>query len=105
MNFIFKSKQKTPPELLRSLKDAIARLDAPGVSSEGKRKANEEISKILFQMKFILYGDAETEPQADQVAQLAQEVYNNDALQLMVSNIWRFEFEVRFCLLKTYEGI
>jgi hypothetical protein len=36
----------------------------------------------------------ENEPQAEQVAQLAQEVYNNDALQLMVQNIWRFEFEV-----------
>jgi calcium binding protein 39 len=29
------------------------------------------------------------------VAQLAQEVYNNDVLQLLVANIWRFEFEVR----------
>lgn len=29
------------------------------------------------------------------MAQLAQEVYNNDALQLMVQSIWRFEFEVR----------
>lgn len=36
----------------------------------------------------------ENEPLAEQVAQLAQEVYNNDALQLMVQNIWRFEFEV-----------
>ena len=37
---------------------------------------------------------ADNEPQAEQVAQLAQEVYNNDALQLIVQNIWRFEFEV-----------
>lgn len=45
-------------------------------------------------MKFILYGDGENDPQPDQVAQLAQEVYNNDLLQLLVQNIWRFEFEV-----------
>lgn len=77
-------------------------------------QAGEEISKNLFQMKIILYGDGgkllveivsrhcshsvsshtETEPLADQVAQLAQEVYNNDLLQLLVQNIWRFEFEV-----------
>jgi hypothetical protein len=37
----------------------------------------------------------ETEPLPDQVAQLAQEMYNNDVLQLMAQNIWRFEFEVR----------
>lgn len=45
-------------------------------------------------MKIILYGDGEAEPLPDQVAQLAQEVYNNDVLQLLVLNIWRFEFEV-----------
>jgi hypothetical protein len=105
-------------------------------------QAGEEVSKMLFQMKAILYGDggeclvltfspslllrlsassasptrvsgsndsnapppppsswpsrhAEAEPQPEQVAQLAQEVYNNDVLQLLVANIWRFEFEVR----------
>lgn len=42
-----------------------------------------------------LNADTESEPQPDQVAQLAQEVYNNDVLQLLVQNIWRFEFEVR----------
>lgn len=46
-------------------------------------------------MKAILYGDGENEPQAEQVAQLAQEVYNQDVLQLLVLNIWRFDFEVR----------
>lgn len=45
-------------------------------------------------MKIILDGDGEAEPLPDQVAQLAQEVYNNDILQLLVLNIWRFEFEV-----------
>lgn len=38
MNFIFKSKQKTPPELVRNLREAIARLDGSGLSTEGKRK-------------------------------------------------------------------
>lgn len=80
---------------MRNLREATARLDAPGVSGEGKRKAGEEVSKNLFQIKFILYGDGENEPQPDQVAQLAQEVYNNDVLQLLVQNIWRFEFEAK----------
>jgi len=38
MNFIFKSKQKTPSELVRNLKEAIIRLDGSGTSAEGKRK-------------------------------------------------------------------
>ncbi|UZJ52661.1 hypothetical protein CBS101457_001981 [Exobasidium rhododendri] len=95
MNFIFKSKQRTPSELVRNLKDAITRLEGAGVSSEGKRKAGEEVSKNLVQMKLILYGDGETEPQPEQVAQMAQEMYNNDVLQLMVQSIWRFEFEAK----------
>ena len=36
----------------------------------------------------------EAEPAPETVAQLAQEVYANDLLQLLVVNMWRFEFEV-----------
>ncbi|CAJ0746201.1 14440_t:CDS:2, partial [Entrophospora sp. SA101] len=35
------------------------------------------------------------EPVPETVAQLAQEVYNNDILHLLVLNIWRFEFEAK----------
>ncbi|CAO1612812.1 unnamed protein product [Parajaminaea phylloscopi] len=94
MNFIFKNKQRTPAELVRTIRDAVSRMEGSG-SSESRRKAGEEVTKSLFQMKVILYGDGENEPQAEQVAQLAQEVYTQDALQLLVSNIWRFEFEAR----------
>lgn len=36
----------------------------------------------------------ENEPNRDLVAEMAQEVYNNDLLQLMILNIQKFEFEV-----------
>ncbi|BGP27080.1 calcium binding protein 39 [Rhodotorula toruloides] len=89
------SKTKAPPDLVRSLREAIYKLDSPQVGPEQKRKANEDISKYLFQMKVLLYGDGENEPQPEIIAQLAQEVYANDLLQLLVHNIWRFEFEAR----------
>ncbi|EPQ27412.1 uncharacterized protein PFL1_04950 [Pseudozyma flocculosa PF-1] len=156
MNFIFKTKQRTPPELVRHLRDALIRLDhvtggssssasggggaggssssAAGSSSsasgsghsfgtgsshstssgssgtsasisggglvgsgssESRRKASEEVSKNLYQIKVILYGDGENDPQPDQVAQLAQEVYNNDLLQLLVRDISKLEFEAK----------
>lgn len=38
---------------------------------------------------------ADNDPQPEVIAQLAQEVYANDILQLLVLHIWRFEFEVR----------
>lgn len=37
----------------------------------------------------------ETAPQPELVAQLAQEAYSNDLFHLLVTNMWRFEFEVR----------
>lgn len=59
------------------------------------RKVSEEISKNLVAMKAILYGDGEAnEPSPELVAQLSQEVYQNDLLQLLVQNIGRLDFEV-----------
>ncbi|BGP51053.1 Hym1p [Rhodotorula kratochvilovae] len=97
MNF-FKSassKVKAPPDLVRALRDNIAKLDGASTGPEQKRKAREDISKYLFQMKVLLYGDGENDPQPEIIAQLAQEVYANDLLQLLVLHIWRFEFEAR----------
>ncbi|KAG0172904.1 mo25 protein [Apophysomyces sp. BC1034] len=91
MNFnIFKPKQKTPHDLVRHVKDAILRLDG-----SDKRKATEDISKYLLSMKNILYGEDGSEPSPDLVAQLAQEVYSNDLLQLFIVNIHKFEFEAK----------
>ncbi|ORE15399.1 protein Mo25 [Rhizopus microsporus] len=90
MNFnIFKTKQKTPHDLVKHIKDAIYKLDGPD-----KRKAAEEVSKYLVSMKNILYGEDDHDPSPDLVAQLAQEVYRADLLQLLVLNIQKFEFEI-----------
>jgi hypothetical protein len=50
---------------------------------------------------------AENDPQPEIIAQLAQEVYANDLLGLLVLHIWRFEFEASLpcfslCLLERY---
>jgi len=90
MNF-FKAKQRTPQELVRGVRDSIARLDVG--PPESKRKASEEVSKGLAQMKGMLYGDGDPLPEL--VAQLAQETYNTDLLQHLVSNIHKFDFEAR----------
>ncbi|KAJ9479786.1 Protein HYM1 [Pseudozyma hubeiensis] len=143
MNFIFKSKSRTPQELVRHLRDTILRLDSAtplggsnssnslnnhysngtsstssssgasgagsssssgitssgssggGSSSEAKRKAVDEISKTLCQIKAILFGDGDADPQPELVAQLAQEVYSHDVLQLLVAHISKFEFEAK----------
>ncbi|KAG0168185.1 Calcium-binding protein 39 [Apophysomyces sp. BC1034] len=91
MNFnIFKPKHKTPHDIVKHVKDSIQRLDG-----SDKRKATEDVSKYLVYMKNILYGEDDAEPSPDQVAQLAQEVYSNDILQLLVDHIQKFEFEAK----------
>lgn len=82
MNFLFKSKSKSPAELTKSLMEQL---------NNGK---GEESSKILINIKNILYGDGESEPNAELVSNLAQEVYNTDLLGILVLNLDKFEFEV-----------
>jgi calcium binding protein 39 len=55
MNF-FKTKQRTPTDLVRGLRDNILKLESapPG---EPRKKASEEVSKYLQQIKGMLYGD------------------------------------------------
>lgn len=53
---------------------------------------------IIINILFFLFHTYENiidhDPSADLVAQLAQEVYRTDLLQLLVLNIQKFEFEV-----------
>lgn len=60
-------------------------------------QAQEDVSKNLVYIKNMLYGTAESEPQADiVVAQLAQELYNSNLLLLLVQNLSRIDFEVEY---------
>ncbi|VDC04990.1 unnamed protein product [Peniophora sp. CBMAI 1063] len=101
MNF-FKSKQRTPPELVRGLRDNVQRLDSapPG---EARRKASEEISKGLQQIKGLLYGDGEPVPEL--LAQLAQETYSTDLLYHLVTHIAKFDFESRKDVVQIFNNL
>ncbi|KAL1689588.1 Mo25-like protein [Schizophyllum commune] len=85
MNF-FKTKPRTPPDLVRGLRDAVPRLEASAPGGESRRKN-------LQQIKGILIGDGDPLPEL--VAQLAQETYNTDLLHVLVQNMGRLEFESR----------
>ncbi|KAF8823424.1 hypothetical protein HHX47_DHR10000152 [Lentinula edodes] len=102
MNF-FKTKQRTPPDLVRGIRDAIPRLESGAPGSETRRRANEECSKNLQQIKALLYGDGDPLPEV--VAQLAQETYNTDLLHYLVQNIARFEFESRKDVVQIFNNL
>lgn len=104
MSFLFKPKVKSPLELVKAVSDTLQRTAAEESLPKEKEKANEDISKNLVAMKAILYGgdgnspltnNASAEPNAELVAQLAQEVYAHDLLQLLIQHIHRLEFEAK----------
>ncbi|VDC00999.1 unnamed protein product [Peniophora sp. CBMAI 1063] len=101
MNF-FKSKQRTPPEVVRGLRDSVQRLESapPG---EARRKASDEISRGLQQIKGLLYGDGEPVPEL--LAQLAQETYSTDLLYHLVTHIAKFDFESRKDVVQIFNNL
>ncbi|KAN0125844.1 Mo25-like protein [Russula decolorans] len=101
MNF-FKTKQRTPTDLVRGLRDNILKLESapPG---EPRKKASEEVSKYLQQIKGMLYGDGEPVPEL--FAQLAQETYSTDLLHLLVVHIARFDFEARKDVVQIFNNL
>lgn len=94
MNF-FKAKSKSPAELCRLTKDAMLVLERDQGNRKACEKATEDISKYLQSMKVILYGDGESEPNRELVAQLAQETYNTDLLLWLTNNMAKLEFEAK----------
>jgi hypothetical protein len=52
---------------------------------------------VLISLKNMLYGDGDSEPVPELVAQLSQETYNADLLSLLITNMGLFEFEVGCC--------
>ncbi|KAH9042591.1 mo25 protein [Lactarius pseudohatsudake] len=102
MNF-FKTKQRTPPDLVRGLRDNILKLESapPG---EPRKKASEEVSKHLQQIKGMLYGDGEPVPEL--FAQLAQETYSTDLLHLLVifNNLLRRQIGTRWPTVEYISG-
>lgn len=90
MNFLFKSKSKSPAELVKTVRDYV-----PKLSGGDNKKAKEEVAKCLTSMKSILLGEGDSEPSSELVAQLSQEIYNNDILNLLSQNIALLDFETR----------
>ncbi|OCF61974.1 calcium binding protein 39 [Kwoniella mangroviensis CBS 10435] len=94
MNFFNRQKTRTPAETVKSLKENILRLDQ-SAAGEGRKRINEEVSRLLASTKNSLLGEGESEPSPDIIAQIANEVYAQDLLSLVVIHLGQFDFEPR----------
>ncbi|ONK62875.1 uncharacterized protein A4U43_C07F9040 [Asparagus officinalis] len=85
-----------PSELARAIKDSLLALDTKTFA-----KALEEVEKNILSMKHMICGDGETEPNQDQVTQLATEICKEDVLSLFVQKLpslgWDARKDLAYC--------
>ncbi|GAM24094.1 hypothetical protein SAMD00019534_072690 [Acytostelium subglobosum LB1] len=93
MNIFFNKKQKTPYELVKTVKDCLVSIDKAGPNSKSSEKSVEELTRSLQDIKKILYGDGEHEPSAEATAVMCTEILSNDLLPMMIKDLGKLEFE------------
>jgi len=97
MSFFGLGGKKLPKagELVKHTREALVAFEKGGSNPKNLEKVNEEISKLFVGMKMILYGDPEHEPNQEGVVTLANDIYTNDLLPLMLIHLSKFEFEAK----------
>nr|GEW50384.1 hypothetical protein [Tanacetum cinerariifolium] len=80
------SKPKTPVDLVRQTRDLLIFFDSSSSSSSSKQIDEKfaTLSKLLRELKQILYGNSEAEPVAEACAQLTQEFFKHNTLRLFI---------------------
>lgn len=91
MAFLLKRNPKTPADLVRALNELICKWDF----SADLKKYQDDSLRYLKQIKVILHGDEELDPQPDQISALAQEVHATNLLSHLVNNLRKLDFDLR----------
>ncbi|KAK6149664.1 hypothetical protein DH2020_017189 [Rehmannia glutinosa] len=103
---LFKSKPKTPVDLVRQTRDLLIFVDRGGPDTKESKRDEKvfffvyffealfdfffcldvmmELGKLMRELKQVLYGDSESEPVAEACAQLTQEFFRENTLRLLI---------------------
>lgn len=97
MKSLFKSKPKTPVEIVRLTRDLLIYADAGAGDSRDTKREDKmlDLSKLIRDLKLILYGNSEAEPVSEACAQLTQEFFKGDTLRLLIKSLPRLNLETR----------
>lgn len=97
MKGLFKSKPRTPVDIVRQTRELLMLLDRNGDTREVKREEKQmnDLFKNLREMKSILYGNSESEPVAEACAHLTQEFFRENTLRLLIRSIPKLNLEAR----------
>ncbi|KAM5569205.1 calcium-binding protein 39 [Rosa sericea] len=95
-SFFKPSRPKTPQEVAKAIHDSLTALDTQTVAEvKALEKALEEVEKNFGIMRCMLVGDAEMEPNMEQVSQLVLEICKEDVLALLVHKLPILGWEAR----------
>ncbi|XP_011003512.1 PREDICTED: putative MO25-like protein At5g47540 [Populus euphratica] len=85
MKGLFKPKPRTPVELVLQTRDLLIFLDQNTETRERKREEKmSELSKQILEMRIVLFGNGQAEPNPDACAHLAREFFKHDTFRLLV---------------------
>ncbi|KAF2551297.1 hypothetical protein F2Q68_00037080 [Brassica cretica] len=97
MKGLFKSKPRTPPDIVRQTNDLLAYADRsvsiPDLRESKRQEKLSELSKNLRELKLILYGNSDAEPVAEACAQLTQEFFKGDTLRRLINSLQYLNLE------------
>lgn len=98
MKGLFKSKPRTPVDVVRQARDLLVYVETGSASDSRESKREEkmgELSKLIREMKLILYGNSEAEPVAEACTQLTQEFFRENTLRLLINCLPKLNLETR----------
>ncbi|KAL7218781.1 hypothetical protein ACSBR2_011948 [Camellia fascicularis] len=85
MKGLFKSKPRTPSELICHVRDLLIYADRNTEPRQTKRQEKmSELCKLILEMRTVLYGDGQSEPVTETCAQLTKEFFKGDTLHLLI---------------------
>ncbi|CAO2842435.1 unnamed protein product [Amaranthus hypochondriacus] len=95
MKGLFKSKPRTPAEIVRLSRDLLVQFDMNTIRESKREEKMAELSKLIRDMKCILYGNSEAEPVAEACTQLTQEFFKENTFRLLVNCLPKLNLEAR----------
>ncbi|OMO76933.1 Sodium/sulfate symporter [Corchorus capsularis] len=96
MKGLFKSKPRTPVDIVRQTRDLLIYAERSPDSRESKREEKmAELCKNIRELKSILYGNSESEPVSEACAQLTQEFFRENTLKLLITCLPKLNLEAR----------
>ncbi|XP_074574042.1 putative MO25-like protein At5g47540 [Curcuma longa] len=96
MKGLFKSKPRTPADIVRHTRELLIYIDLNANSRDPKREEKmSELCKNIRELKFVLYGDSASEPVVEACTQLTQQFFRQNTLRLLIICLPKLNLEAK----------